>query len=138
MDEATYFEPAPNVAADIVEGEAILIRLEDGIYFSMNEVGSGVWRLLEAGVALEAMADLVSERCSVAKDVVDRDLRVFVDRLVELRLVLPSGARPVDTLPTFASVPYATPGIDIYEDMADLLALDPPAPGRGLKSLDPE
>jgi hypothetical protein len=33
---------------------------------------------------------------------------------------------------------YAPPEVEVYEDMAELLALDPPSPGRTIKSSDPE
>lgn len=138
MDEQSRFEPGANVAADIVEGEAILIRLEDGVYFSMNPVGTRVWQLIEARVDLGAMIAALSAACSVEKHVVARDLSAFLDRLIELRLVQPSADAATGEIPALATGSYGPPVVEVYEDMADLLALDPPAPGRDLKSLDPK
>src|SRR5437867_2091028 len=98
-DGEAWFEPSPNVAADVVEGEAIVIRLEDGMYFSMNAVGSHVWKLVEAGLGVEAMAGVLSKTCGVAADAAARDLRVFLDRLLELRLVQPRGGRAAGVPP---------------------------------------
>ena len=137
-DDEAWFEPSPNVAADVVEGEAIVIRLDDGMYFSMNPIGSQVWQLLEAGLSVAAMADVVSRNCSVVADVAARDLRVFLDRLLELRLVQACGCRESGAPPRLEPIRYSTPAVEGYEDMADLLALDPPAPGRTLKSVPPK
>jgi hypothetical protein len=138
MDEGASFQPHPNVAADIVEGEAILIRLEDGIYFSMNPMGTRIWRLVEARSSVERMASLIAASCSVAKDVAARDLRTFLRRLVDLRLVQPCTGGVTAEAPNLEPMSYVLPEVDAYEDMAELLALDPPSPGRTIKSFDPE
>src|SRR5215470_6719034 len=130
MDDTARFEPGSNVAADIVEGEAILIRLEDGVYFSMNAVGSHIWQLIEAGLGVDAMVEWLSTSAAAAADVVAGDLRVFLDRLLELRLIQPCASSAAGAPPKPEAMSYSTPVVEVYEDMAELLALDPPAPGR--------
>jgi len=138
MDDGASFQPHPNVAADVVDGEAILIRLEDGIYFSMNPVGTGIWQLVEARSSVERMVSLVAASCSVAREVAVRDVRAFLQRLLDLRLVQPCTGGVTAEAPRLEPMSYVPPEVEAYEDMAELLALDPPSPGRTIKSGDPE
>jgi hypothetical protein len=125
---------AADVAAKIMDGEAILINLTDGMYFSLDAAGGLVWALVEARATLEDMANVVSGHYDVDVDRAARDVHQLAQELLDARLVLvseedgePAGAgRP---LPSEARLPYAPPKLNAYHDMTELLALDPPHPG---------
>jgi len=125
---------APNrneVAAKVIDGELIIIRLSDGTYYSMDNVGTQVWELLERGHALPAVIATLAAWYGVAADRVERDAAALVDELLAERLVVAAGAggggeegaRPADLLA------YDAPRLNVYRDMGNLLALDPPTPG---------
>ncbi len=129
MKSTDRFETAPNVAAEIIDGEAILIRLDDGLYFSMNAVGSLAWRLLTAGANVQSMLGaLEGIEQDRARDTA-ADLGRFLETLEEQRLIVDaSAATPVE--PGVQAEPppsgYEAPSVVAYDDMAALLALDPP------------
>ena len=45
------------VAAKVVQGEAIIINLASGVYYSMTGVGAAAWGLLEATGDVERTVD---------------------------------------------------------------------------------
>ena len=53
------------VAAKDVDGEAVLINLTNGMYYSMDLVGGFVWSLIESGYDLAAIADAVFRRAEL-------------------------------------------------------------------------
>jgi hypothetical protein len=120
------------VAAKVFDGEAILINLSTGAYYSMAGVGGLVWELIEQDHSLDQIAGAVAARYEVSPDVARGDVERLAGELVREKLAIAvttaaSGARgPV--APGGAKLPYAAPTLNIYRDMGDLLALDPPMP----------
>lgn len=48
------------VAAKVIDGEAILINLSNGIYYSLDGVGAFVWERIEKGYSMEEIIAAVS------------------------------------------------------------------------------
>lgn len=126
---------APNaeeVAGEVIDGEAIIISLTTGVYFSMDRVGGLIWSLIEARYSLQDIVATIVARHEVTSDEARADVQRVVSELLEHRLVVVSNEapRPMDREPTPEQrLPYDAPRLNVYRDMGDLLALDPPAPG---------
>ena len=117
---------APDVVHETIDGEAIVINLATGTYFSLDGSGAAVWgRLLLGGTLDEAVLELAA-----AHGAVPVALGAEVARLLgELHAhglvmspppeVLAQAAAP-DRLGTF--VP---PKLGVYTDMEQFLLVDP-------------
>lgn len=121
------------VADEVIDGEAILINLASGIYYSMDRVGGVIWSMIAAGHRLEDIATTVAARYEVSPEQAQADVQRLAAELIEHRLVVPCDAdapdRPPAVVPPTPKLPYEPPRLTVYRDMGDLLALDPPAPG---------
>jgi hypothetical protein len=124
------------VAAEILGGEAVIINLATGTYFSLEPVGAAIWTLFGAhGGTVAGVASAIAARYDVAEDQAVGDIARFATELVDERLLVaaagvdaPAGA--VDARPGNGHrEPYHAPRLHKYTDMADMLALDPPLPG---------
>ncbi len=126
---------APNrddVVAKTIDGELIVIRLSDGTYYSMDGVGARVWGLLERHQDLPTMVATVSRWYEVAPETLERDLAALLAELRAEGLITAAEGVPVDgaeEAPPAATLPYEAPRLNVYRDMGNLLALDPPTPG---------
>ena len=122
-----------DVAAKVIDGEAIIMNLSNGLYFSMDEVGSAVWEMVESGASLAEMAASLEARYAVDRATADADVLRLAQQLVDENLVLVSEGEAAGELPGTEATggAYAPPTLTRYDDMADLLALDPPMPGLG-------
>lgn len=65
---------SPDVVFRNLEGEAVLLDLGSGTYFGLNEVGTRIWQMIEAGLdetaITSALADeYAAERAGIAADV---------------------------------------------------------------------
>ena len=73
-----------------LDGEAVVLELESGRYFGLNETGTRMWLLLpehgEVGPALRALLD----EYDVTEDRLRTELLSFVEALVSQRLLLVS------------------------------------------------
>ncbi len=119
------------VTAKVIDGEAIIINLAKGLYYSLDKTGAVVWSLIAAGHSLHECSELVSSRFSEPVDRVRDDLTALLGELVGHDLVKPVDGVVPDagvTLVPPSGDPYETPVLNTYDDMADVLALDPPLP----------
>ena len=68
-------------------GKTVLLRMEDGAYFTLEEVGAEVWRLCDGERDFEAVVAAVCELFDAPADVIRADVRAFVDEMVSERLL---------------------------------------------------
>jgi len=134
LDSNTRLRPnTDDVAAKVIDGEAIIMNLSNGLYFSMDRVGSAVWEMVEAGLSVDEMSSTLDARYDVDGDAIRDDVNRLVAELLAERLVLVTETEPSSPPSTLGAAdhPYSSPTLNKYDDMADLLALDPPMPGLG-------
>lgn len=130
MSEARRYTPSPAVAAEVIDGEAVIINLDTGVYHSMDRIGAQVWASLAAGRSADEVATALSAATSVSRDVVAADVQRVLESLLGEGLLIARETAGTDGTPlSFTTGAYATPTLTSYRDMKDLLALDPPAPG---------
>jgi len=132
------------VTSTVIDGEAVVVNLTTGVYYSMDGTGGAVWQMIEEGRSLEEMARALAARYETTPEQALSDLSALLPRLMEETLVVatdgpPTSAAPAPQAAPEARAPYAAPNLNIYRDMEDLLALDPPMPGlRDIPSQEPD
>jgi len=125
--------PTARVAADTVEGEAVIINLDTGAYYTTEGTGCDAWQLLASGRTFGEVVAALEARY----DAEDGAIAAYVDLLVEtflaegLMLVLESDEPPPvegapDDLPApEPRQPFEPADFISYHDMKGLLLLDP-------------
>jgi hypothetical protein len=120
----------PAVVADVIDRETIIMNLESGDYYSLNDSGGELWVLLLAGLHRDELLATIAERYGTKASAGEID--AFIGRLLEHRLILPTeqldGANGVADHALAMAGAWSTPEISVYADMKDLLAMDPPLP----------
>jgi hypothetical protein len=121
------------VAAKVLDGEAIMINLSNGMYYSMDKAGGLIWEMIAAGHTLAEIADAILSRYDVSPEQAEADVQRLAGELIQENLVTVSDKppSPAERQERGAGhrLPYEPPKLNIYRDMGDLLALDPPMPG---------
>lgn len=119
------------VIGKVIEGEAILINLATGSYYALPGAGALVWGGIEDHCSAEEIAARLASQYEVTLDEARADVLALAGQLVEERIALCDGdARPPADAPAVAASrkPYTPPAMNVYSDMRNLLALDPPMP----------
>lgn len=78
---------SPDIIASEVDGELVLISIEDGKYFGLNAVGSEIWRLLEAPRSTEDLVSALKDHFDGDGETVEREAIAFIDQLAAQSLV---------------------------------------------------
>jgi hypothetical protein len=124
----------------ILDGEAIIINLSTGAYFSMIGVGAAIWQAIEEGRTVEEATAAITAAYEVNDDVARADVERLVDELAAQHLIhveeIAAPAASATAAREFARTVYEAPVLNIYTDMLEMLALDPPMPVIGELPMD--
>ncbi len=71
-----------------LDGEAVILQLEAGMYFGLDPVGTRLWQLIEAHGQLRPVLEAALQEFDVPPDVLEQDLIELVSRLSEKELVV--------------------------------------------------
>ncbi len=77
----------PDVVFRELDGEAVILNLETGLYFGLNEMGTRIWQLIEAHGEVRRVFDALREEFDVADDRLRDDLLALVEQLRDKGLV---------------------------------------------------
>lgn len=84
----TFPKRRESVVAQVVGGEAMLLDIESGTYFSLNHVGSRIWELCDG---TRSTTDIISAICvefDVAEEMVAADTREVLDEFHKEKLIV--------------------------------------------------
>lgn len=76
-----------NVQWTALEGEAVLVDLDSGVYFTLNRIGSAIWEKLGEERNLDGIIDAVCMGFDANREAVTVDVRTFVADLERERLI---------------------------------------------------
>jgi len=123
----------PTVTHETIDGEAVIINLDSGNYYSLVEVGSFIWDLVDKGASAGELQNLVLQTYQGNASDIDRGVEELLAQLQQENLIVPvDGA--VEFAPLDQALPasnghekpsFSTPLLHKYSDMQELLLLDP-------------
>lgn len=79
---------SPDVVFRSLDGEAVLLDLASGTYFGLNEVGTRVWQMIEAGRNEPAIVAALAGEYAAEPAAIAADVRRLVGELRARRLVV--------------------------------------------------
>jgi hypothetical protein len=137
MGFVRYRVNAPKVVAEELDGEAIVINLETGHYYSLTDAGATVWVTVANGGTPGDAVEAVSVRYAGERAAIEAGVSQLITDLARESLIVPAvdgkmpgGGGPgpssrVSPVPTAAPRPFVAPRLEKYIDMQKLIALDP-------------
>jgi coenzyme PQQ synthesis protein D (PqqD) len=123
---------SPNVIAETIDGEAILVDLRTGSYYSILGSGSILWDAIAAGASVGRVAGELASAYSVDQAAAEQAVSTFCAELEREGLIVSlDGAAdstpepPVEFASGAGGQVFAPPTVEKYTDMQDLVLLDP-------------
>ncbi len=78
--------PQREVAWEVVDGEAVIVDVTTGDYFSLNAVGTDVWTSLHRGADVPSIVAATVTRYGVDRATVARDVEDLIGELEDIGL----------------------------------------------------
>ena len=133
MNNQRFRVNTPTVTHETIDGEAVIINLDSGNYYSLVEVGSFIWSLVEKGASTSELQDLVIQTFQGNAEDVERGVQELLTQLQQENLIVSvdGAGDPVDLTTLQPSSnghekpSFNPPMLHKYSDMQELLLLDP-------------
>ena len=112
------------VINEVIDGEAVIINLGTGDYFSLRGSGAAIWSAIEQ----RAPADDIAAALALAgMHDAGRHVTALIEQLLAEGLLVPVDDVPAETVVVELPVPLdlAPPSLEKFTDMQDLILLDP-------------
>jgi len=118
---------APHVVHETIDGEAILIHLVTGTYYSLDRVGAELWGVMAAGADPELLVAAAAERYDGDPAEIALGLSGLVEQLLREGLLIEDESQPAADSPRLPTgrVPFAVPVLNTYADMQEFMLVDP-------------
>ena len=83
---------AEGILAQEAHGQTVLLRLEDGGYYALDEVGAMIWGMCDGSRAVGEIIALMCVEFDAPESIVRADVLEFIDDLRRERLLVVDGA----------------------------------------------
>ena len=84
-NEPVSLQSSVKICDDVVsrdlEGEAVILNLETGTYFGLNEVGTRIWTLIQEHESLNRVFEAIRQEYEVSPEALEGDLLRIIDEL---------------------------------------------------------
>lgn len=124
----------PNIVHEIIDGEAIIINMEKGHYYSLRSTGAEIWASIVRGMSIGEIVHKLSEQYEgegiEIKTAVDNLIIELLGEDMIIPVATEGGAKnpsQEESQPINKTVPnkFEIPVLEKYTDMEELLLLDP-------------
>jgi hypothetical protein len=88
VDHWQKFSFAPDVVVQVINGEALILKLQEEEVFSLNETGARVAQLIAEGRSLDAVIDTLTAEYETSRQDIEREVTDLVQTLVSKGLVV--------------------------------------------------
>jgi len=123
------------VSHETIDGETLMVNLDNGNYYSVLGIGVDIWSLIASGAALADIVEVIDHRYEGARVDIEQSIDKFVAELQEEGLIVheKGGAHVslagvdirAETKAGAKRPTFEAPILNKYADMRDLLLLDP-------------
>ena len=132
MENQRFRINTPTVTHETIDGEAVIINLDSGNYYSLVDAGSLIWALVDRGASANEVQDLLQQSYQGDATDIDRGVQELLAQLQQENLIVPvdeaAAADLAGVLPSsngHEKPSFNAPSLNKFSDMQELLLLDP-------------
>ena len=70
-----------------LDGETVMMSVENGKYYGMDAIGSRVWALIKQPRSVSELCDILLREFNVARERCEKDVLIFLNKLAEDNLI---------------------------------------------------
>lgn len=88
MDRLRLPAPHPQVAATVVDGQAVIVMADSGQVTVLNEVGTRIWQLSNGERNIDEIVQVIMAEYDVPEDIAWQDAISFLKRMEEVQAIV--------------------------------------------------
>jgi hypothetical protein len=70
-----------------VDGEAVILDMENDTYYSLNETGSLVWKMIDDKKSVEEIASMLSVKYGISAKKAEKDINEIISKFRKDKLI---------------------------------------------------
>ena len=117
------------VSSESFENEAVVVNFMTGKYFGMTGSGPKIWAIFETPASQQDVITRLRENYPDISEEQVKEATSFIDALLQEKLLVVAetgcNGTPVKNLFDGAEGDFQLPKLEIYEDLQELIILDP-------------
>jgi hypothetical protein len=78
IQEKTFYRRNPDLIFSDMDGETVMMSIQNGEYYGLDEVGSRIWQLLENPESAETLTQKLIEEYEVSQETCLSDVMEFL------------------------------------------------------------
>lgn len=89
----THFSPHTvisrndNIVAGMVDGEMMMVNIENGNYHALNATGQRIWELLETPQSVESICHLLESEYNINSETCNTQVQIFLNELTKRKAI---------------------------------------------------
>jgi hypothetical protein len=87
LSKSSIVNAAPGQVSSTVEGEAVILNLETGVYYGLNPVGAWVWETIQTPTSVAQIHERLLAEFEVESERGEQDLMALLEDLVKAKLI---------------------------------------------------
>jgi Coenzyme PQQ synthesis protein D (PqqD) len=87
IGDATMISRSPSVVTAEVDGEIVMMSIEQGRYFGLDDIGSDIWKRIEPPCSFATLIDRLAADYEADRATIAADVRSLLGRMVEQDVV---------------------------------------------------
>jgi len=76
-----------NITYRVIDGEAVILNLDKGYYYSLNEVGTRIWEAIDKKKSLNEVLNSLKEKYQLPEKQLEGDLLGLIKDLEKEKLI---------------------------------------------------
>lgn len=74
-----------------IDGETVMMSIENGKYYGLDTIGSRIWELIEKPIKVSNLIDTLLDRFDVDRETCEKDVLKFLNELKEDKILAVNG-----------------------------------------------
>jgi hypothetical protein len=87
IDPAKMVQRTEDQVSSDLDGETVLMSIQNGKYYGMDSIGSRIWALIEEPRQIQDLCDILAREYEVDPEQCKRDVFAFLEKLSTTNLV---------------------------------------------------
>lgn len=76
------------VTASTIDGEVVMMNIENGTYSWLDDIGSEIWQMLKSPVRVSKICEILTKLYDVDKERCEQDVLAFLSTLAERAIII--------------------------------------------------
>lgn len=87
LDAKATIKKSTDILASEVDGEVVMMSIEQGKYYGLDPIGAAIWNKLEEATNITSICEELEKDYKADYTTIENDVRLFVEDLIKNNIV---------------------------------------------------